>query len=105
MPRRNIPRRDTTTPPAAHLQPAAATAAAQAKPPHPPSRCKETPKNDRTPNRSTRLTEFKPGFEQETEEQLARAFKRPIRKFKEDDPFYPWLPITPRVNFHLNFKF
>jgi len=48
---------------------------------------------------------FKPGFEQETEEQLAQAFKRPVRKFKDDPPFYPWLPIEPRVNFALNFKF
>ncbi len=50
------------------------------------------------------MTLFKPGFEQETEEQLAQAFKRPVRKFKEDPPFYPWLPPQPLVNFHLNFK-
>ncbi len=52
-----------------------------------------------------KLTLFKPGFELETETELAKAFKRPIRKFKEDTPFYPWLPsITPLVNFHLNYK-
>lgn len=39
-----------------------------------------------------------------TEEELAQAFKRPVRKFKEDKPFYPWLPPQPIVNFHLNFK-
>ncbi len=50
------------------------------------------------------MTEFKPGFEQETEYQLAQAFKRPIRKFKEDSPFYPWLPPAPLVQFNLNFK-
>jgi len=50
------------------------------------------------------MTEFKPGFEQETEKQLAEAFKRPIRKFKEDPPFYPWLPPAPLVQFNLNFK-
>jgi len=50
------------------------------------------------------MTEFKPGFERETEEQLAQAFKRPVRKFKEDPPFYPWLPITPIVYFNLNYK-
>lgn len=50
------------------------------------------------------MTLFKPGFEQETEEQLAQAFKRPVRKFKEDTPFYPWLPPTPLVQFNLNYK-
>ena len=47
---------------------------------------------------------FKPGFEQETEEELAKIFKRPVRTYKHDTPFYPWLPPTPIVNFHLNFK-
>lgn len=52
------------------------------------------------------MTLFAPGFEQETEQELAAAFKRPVRKFKEDSPFYPWLPNpVPRVNFHLNYKF
>lgn len=50
------------------------------------------------------MTPFKDGFEKETERQLADAFKRPIRYFKEDPPFYPWLPIVPTVNFHLRFK-
>ncbi len=52
------------------------------------------------------MTEFKPGFERDTEEELARAFRRPPRKFKEDSPFYPWLPPAPiHVNFNLNYKF
>jgi len=51
------------------------------------------------------MTLFKPGFDQQTEIELAAAFKRPVRKFKEDTPFYPWLPTEPRVNFHLNYKF
>lgn len=50
------------------------------------------------------MTLFKPGFEQQTEEELAKAFKRPVRKFKEDPPFYPWLPPTPLVQFNLNYK-
>jgi len=50
------------------------------------------------------MTPFKPGFERETEDQLADAFKRPPRYFKEDPPFYPWLPCVPKVQFKLNFK-
>ncbi len=50
------------------------------------------------------MTPFKEGFEKETELQLAIAFKRPPRYFKEDTPFYPWLPPEPRVNFNLNYK-
>lgn len=52
------------------------------------------------------MTPFKKGFEIETEHQIAHAFSRPPRMFKEDPPFYPWLPkYTPLVNFHLNYKF
>lgn len=52
------------------------------------------------------MTPFKKGFEIETEKELAQAFSRPPRMFKEDTPFYPWLPRpVPLVNFHLNFKF
>jgi len=50
------------------------------------------------------MTRFKPGFEEETEKQLAQAFSRPPRTFKEDPPFYPWLPICPIVHFNLNYK-
>lgn len=48
--------------------------------------------------------------EQETENQLAQAFKRPPRYFTGDPPLYPWLvpePIAnqlPVVNFRLNYK-
>lgn len=57
-------------------------------------------------DRIHKLTPFKPGFETETEHELAYAFKRPPRLFKEDSPFYPWLPRpVPIVNFHLNYKF
>ncbi len=44
-------------------------------------------------------------LKEKLENQLAQAFSRPPRLFKEDTPFYPWLPPTPRVNFALNFKF
>lgn len=50
------------------------------------------------------MTPFKPGFERDTENELAHAFKRPPRYFKEDAPFYPWLPCVPKVQFKLNFK-
>lgn len=45
-------------------------------------------------------------MELETEIQLASWLKRPVRTFKEDHPYYPWLPPTPKVpfpNFNLNF--
>lgn len=51
------------------------------------------------------MTRFKPGFEWDTEKELSIAFKRPMRHFKHDTPFYPWLPPEPTVNFHLNFNF
>ncbi len=89
---------------AAHPPPAAAATKAQAQPHQTPNGPKTPTKNSTTSNRH-RLTCFKPGFEQETERELAQAFKRPIRKFKEDTPFYPWLPTAvPIVNFHLRFK-
>jgi len=50
------------------------------------------------------MTRFKPGFEEETERECAAAFKRPPRTFKEDTPFYPWLPPMPKIQFKLNFK-
>ncbi len=91
---------------AAHQTAAAAAAQNQKQPPQahqPPKKQTETPA---TTIRITRLTRFKEGFERETENQLAKAFNRPPRLFKEDTPFYPWLPRPePRVNFHLNFKF
>ncbi len=91
--------------PPAHPPPAAAARKAQAQPLQAPNRFESPTKKTTTTNRTVRLTLFKPGFEQETEKELAQAFKRPVRKFKEDTPFYPWLPLTtPLVNFHLNFK-
>ncbi len=50
------------------------------------------------------MTEFKEGFEKDTEQELAYAFLRPARKYKEDTPFYPWLPIAPKVCFNLNYN-
>ncbi len=100
-----LPRRNTR-PPAAHQAAAPAAAAPQKKHPQTPHSPKEKPILYGTTNRTHRvkLTLFKPGFEQETEEQLAQAFKRPVRNLKKT-PIYPWLPsITPLVNFHLNFK-
>ncbi len=92
-------------PPAAHQLPAAAAAQAQGQPPQTPNGPKTPTKNSSTPHRN-RLTRFKPGFEWDTEQELAQAFRRPPRLFKEDTPFYPWLPRPePLVNFHLNFKF
>lgn len=34
---------------------------------------------------------------------LATLFKRPVRTYFNDPPFYPWLPPEPKVNFKLNF--
>ncbi len=102
-----LPRNPTNTS-AAHRAAAAAAAQAQKKPPVPPNKFKEEPKTYGTTDRHSRvtLTRFKPGFEWETECELAQAFRRPPRLFKEDTPFYPWLPRPePLVNFHLNFKF
>ena len=90
-------------PQAAHPAPAAAATKAQAQPHQAPNGLKTSTKNSTTSDRH-RLTCFKPGFEQDTETELAQAFKRPVRKFKEDPPFYPWLPTAPIVNFHLRFK-
>lgn len=46
---------------------------------------------------------FKPN-ELQTEIELARIFKRPVRTYYYDHPFYPWLPPTPLVNFDLKYK-
>ncbi len=94
-----------TKPPQAHQPAARATAAAQVQHLKTYYTFKRETTDATTSNRTIRMTTFKPGFEQDTEEELARAFKRPVRKFKEDTPFYPWLPPTPIVNFNLNYKF
>ncbi len=100
-----MPRPNTTNTPAAH--PAAARAAAPAQKKHPTAhlRPEETPRTSTTTIRIHKLTKIKPGFEYDTEKELSRIFKRPMRTFHEDPPFYPWLPPEPRVNFNLNFKF
>lgn len=41
--------------------------------------------------------------ELEEEKLLATIFKRPMRQFVGDMPTYPWLPITPLVNFDLKY--
>nr|UHS18325.1 MAG: hypothetical protein [Gammatorquevirus sp.] len=97
---RNPDRRGHTPP-----HPAAAPAAAANQERHPQAHHEH--KTQTKPLESSHRNDnlrFKPGFEQETEEQLARIFKRPVRTFKHDTPFYPWLPPSPIVNFHLNFK-
>lgn len=100
MPR---PKRRESPPP--HPAAARAAAANQVQPLAPHLRPEIQTKNTATQHRATKLTRFKQGFEWETELQLSRAFQRPPRLFKEDTPFYPWLPkFTPLVNFHLNFK-
>ena len=106
--KRYLPRRrDGPEPHPAHPAAKAAAAAAQAQPPDFNKRHQSKTETFTTSNRCTRitLTRFKPGFEQDTEKEMATIFKRPIRTYKEDPPFYPWLPSpVPLVNFHLNFK-
>lgn len=49
---------------------------------------------------------FQP-HELETEKWLATLFKRPLRSFIHDHPYYPYLPpapIVPFVNFDLNYN-
>lgn len=36
---------------------------------------------------------------------VARAFKRPLRTYKDDPPFYPYCVPEPKVNFDLYHKF
>lgn len=40
----------------------------------------------------------------ETELEIAKWLKRPVRTFVNDAPFYPWVPPTPLVNFDLGYK-
>jgi len=42
--------------------------------------------------------------ELQTEIEIAKWLKRPVRTFFDDPPFYPWLPPTPLVNFDLGYK-
>ncbi len=91
---------------AAHQAAKVQAAAAQAQPPHNHSRLEKKTENDTTTNRLSRLTPFKDGFEKDTERELAQAFHRPPRLFKQDSPFYPWPTQTsyPLFNLSLNFK-
>nr|UHS18212.1 MAG: hypothetical protein [Gammatorquevirus sp.] len=101
--RRYLPRRGES--PRAHQAATQQATPAQAKPLTPHLRPKETTTTYSNANRNPTLTKFKPGFEQTTERELAIAFKRPVRTYKEDPPFYPWLPPAPLVvNFNLNYK-
>ncbi len=98
-------RRDTKPPPA-HPQAAAEAARPQAKPPENSTRDETEAERIAASNWNIRMRRFKKGFEWDTELELSKAFCRPPRHFKDDTPFYPWLPTpTPRVNFHLNYKF
>ena len=104
--KRYIARANRPRPPAAHTQAAAAAKAHQAQPPQNNKQPTAKANDASASNRNVSLTRFKPGHDWETECQVAHAFKRPPRLFKEDKPFYPWLPrFEPLVNFHLNFKF
>nr|UHS18434.1 MAG: hypothetical protein [Gammatorquevirus sp.] len=104
--RKYLPRNTEPRHPAAHPAAARKAAAAQVEHPQSPLRHERTTESTQTTNRLPKLTRFKEGFERETENQLSSAFSRPPRLFKEDKPFYPWLPQpTPIVNFHLNYKF
>ncbi len=93
--------------PPPHPAAAAAAKAAQATAPHTHQGPERKTECFATSNRSNLvvLTRFKKGFEEDTEKEVAAAFHRPPRTYKEDTPFYPWLPPAPKVNFKLNFKF
>lgn len=59
--------------------------------------------NDEPVKKNRRLTPNE--FADELE--IAKIFKRPPRNYLYDQPFYPYLPITPkvpRVNFDLNYQ-
>ncbi len=100
--RKYLPRNTRNTRPQTPHQAAARAAAVnQATPPTAHLKPKEKTENSSTPNRIVRMTLFKPGFEQQTEIELAAAFKRPVRKFKEDTPFYPGYQQSPVLTFTL----
>ena len=98
-----LPRREPRPPPA-HPPAAAAAAQAQAKHPHTPHTPEDQPTLFEPTNRSFTVKPFRPGHELETEKQVAKAFCRPPRTYRNDPPFYPWLPPAPKVIFNLNFK-
>lgn len=41
----------------------------------------------------------------EWDKEVAVAFKRPVRHFLYDEPFYPYCVPEPRVNFNLGYKY
>ena len=102
--RKYLPRRDTIRPTTTHQAAAAAAVSPQEKPPRAPVRPENQTKSSTTSNRTVQLTRFKPGFEQQTEYELSCIFCRPMRTYKEDLPFYPYLVPEPIVNFNLNYK-
>nr|BAF76126.1 hypothetical protein [Torque teno midi virus] len=104
MPRQHITRRNTDRPPAAHPPAESQAAAAQAQHPDATNRIEKEARLFETTNRQFRVEPFKDGFEKETERELAIIFHRPPRYYKNDPPFYPWLPPTPLVNFNLNYN-
>nr|UHS18319.1 MAG: hypothetical protein [Gammatorquevirus sp.] len=104
MPRN--PRRERKPNIQAHPAAAAAAACHQVQPPPTLNCFEENTATNATPYRNFRINRrFKPGFETQTEKELSIAFCRPPRTFVNDPPFYPWLPIAPKVSFALNFKF
>lgn len=42
--------------------------------------------------------------ELETDIEIASWLKRPVRRYFDDKPFYPWVVPEPVVNFDLKFK-
>lgn len=44
-------------------------------------------------------------YEEQTERELARIFRRPPRTFFYDDPFYPYCVPEPLVNFDIVSKY
>lgn len=49
------------------------------------------------PKKNRRLTPY----EQQTDLEIAKWLRRPVRTFFNDPPFYPWLPPEPLVQFDL----
>lgn len=43
--------------------------------------------------------------ELEWDKEVATVFKRPLRTFVNDTPFYPYCVPEPRVNFNLGWKY
>ncbi len=43
-------------------------------------------------------------WELQEEKEISGIFKRPMRQYIFDPPFYPFFPPEPMVNFDLNFK-